>query len=126
LLTLTSHSAYLLQENFTNGYPGHEKAFRKAMLDLIGQEKYDYFWDRFYTYFYSSADAEWFASIGLNMQRLAINYRHLSDDLDPYVINEAGFKWIDRVVKIVSFPQGSLGGDSDSSVAIGSSFPKPD
>jgi len=96
------------------------------MLDLIGQEKYDYFWDRFYTYFYSSADAEWFASIGLNMQRLAINYRHLSDDLDPYVINEAGFKWIDRVVKIVSFPQGSLGGDSDSSVAIGSSFPKPD
>ncbi|ORY61061.1 glycoside hydrolase family 5 protein, partial [Leucosporidium creatinivorum] len=92
--------AYLLQENFTNGYPGHEKAFREAMLDLIGQEKYDYFWDRFFTYFYAPADAEWFASIGLNMQRLAINYRHLSDDLDPYVINEAGFKWIDRVVKI--------------------------
>lgn len=72
------------------------------MLDLIGQEKYDYFWNAFYTAFYSDSDAKWFASIGLNMQRLAINYRHLSDDLDPYVINEAGFKWIDRVVKIVS------------------------
>lgn len=108
-LTQACLGAYLLQENFTNGYPGHEKAFRKAMLDLIGQEKYDYFWNKFYLYFYSEADAEWFASVGLNMQRLAINYRHLSDDLDPYVINEDGFKWIDRVVKIVSISSTSKG-----------------
>jgi hypothetical protein len=88
-------------QNFTNGYPGHEKAFRAAMLKLIGQEKYDYFWDKFYQYFYAEADAKWFKGIGLNLQRLAINYRHLSDDLDPYVIKEDGFKYIDRVVKLV-------------------------
>jgi beta-glucosidase/6-phospho-beta-glucosidase/beta-galactosidase len=93
------------------------------MLKLIGKEKYDFFWDKFYvgsivpfrvpslrpsanrpslpqTYFYSESDAKWFKSIGLNLQRLAINYRHLSDDLDPYVIKEEGFKYIDRVVKI--------------------------
>ncbi|ORY24690.1 putative glucanase [Naematelia encephala] len=92
--------AYLLQENFTNGYPGHEKAYRAAMLKVLGQEKYDFFWNKFYEYFYDAPDAKWFASLGLNMQRLAINYRHLNDDLDPYVIKEEGFKWIDRVVEL--------------------------
>ncbi|KAK4687586.1 endoglucanase, partial [Tremellales sp. Uapishka_1] len=92
--------ALLTLENFTNGYPGHEKAFRRAMLDAIGQEKYDFFWAKFYEYFYAEADANWFASLGLNMQRLAITYRHLSDDLDPYVIKDSGFKLIDRVVEV--------------------------
>ena len=41
---------YLLQENFTNGYPGHEKAYRAAMLKVLGQEKYDFFWNKFYEY----------------------------------------------------------------------------
>jgi endoglucanase len=40
----------LLLENFTNGFPGHEKAFRSAMLSAIGREKYDFFWSKFYEY----------------------------------------------------------------------------
>jgi hypothetical protein len=107
-----------LQENFTNGYPGHEKAYRAAMLKVLGQEKYDYFWSKFYEYcqrifrppsssgtdvlVYDAPDAKWFASLGLNLQRLAINYRHLNDDLDPEVMKESGFKLIDRVVELVS------------------------
>lgn len=51
---------------------------------------------------YAADDARWFRSLGLNLQRLAINYRHLNDDMDPYVIKEEGFKWIDRVVRLVS------------------------
>lgn len=39
--------------------------------------------------------------MGMNLQRLAINYRHLNDDLDPYTIKESGFALIDRVVEIV-------------------------
>jgi hypothetical protein len=39
------------------------------------------------------------------MQRLAINYRHLNDDLDPYVIKHEGFKYIDRVIELVSTTQ---------------------
>jgi aryl-phospho-beta-D-glucosidase BglC (GH1 family) len=54
---------------------------------------------------YAEPDAEWFASLGLNMQRLAINYRHLNDDLDPYVIKHEGFKYIDRVIELVSTTQ---------------------
>lgn len=51
---------------------------------------------------FSEKDAEWFASLGLNMMRLAINYRHLEDDMNPRVIKKEGFKWIDRVIEIVS------------------------
>jgi len=40
----------LLQENFTNGFPGQEKAYRAAMLKVLGQEKYDFFWSKFYQY----------------------------------------------------------------------------
>ncbi len=71
------------------------------MLKAIGQEKYDFFWNKFYEYFYADADAEWFASLGLNMQRIAINYRHLNDDMNPEVIKEEGFKYIDRTIEIV-------------------------
>ena len=39
-----------MQENFTNGFPGHEKAYRKAMLKVLGQERYDHFWNKFYEY----------------------------------------------------------------------------
>jgi endoglucanase len=51
---------------------------------------------------YDKPDAEWFSSIGLNLIRLAINYRHLNDDMNPSVIKQEGFLLIDRVIDIVS------------------------
>jgi hypothetical protein len=33
-------------ENFITGYPGHEGEMRAAMLEVLGQEKYDYFFDK--------------------------------------------------------------------------------
>ena len=54
---------------------------------------------------YDKADAEWFASIGLNLIRVAVNYRHLNDDMDPASIKEEGFKLIDRVVNLVRLLQ---------------------
>jgi hypothetical protein len=51
---------------------------------------------------YGPADAHWFSSLGLNLIRLAINYRHLNDDLEPQVIKEEGFIHIDRVIRLVS------------------------
>lgn len=38
----------------------------------------------------------------MNLLRLAINYRHLNDDLEPETMKESGFKLIDRVIEIVS------------------------
>ena len=33
-------------ENFITGYPGHESEMRDAMKDVLGEEKYEYFFDR--------------------------------------------------------------------------------
>jgi hypothetical protein len=33
-------------ENFITGYPGHEFQVRAALKNVLGQEKYDYFFDK--------------------------------------------------------------------------------
>lgn len=33
-------------ENFVTGFPGHEHEIRRALLDVLGQEKYDFFFDK--------------------------------------------------------------------------------
>jgi acid phosphatase family membrane protein YuiD len=38
---------------------------------------------QFLEYFFTDADAAFFASLGLNCIRLPVNYRHLEDDMAP-------------------------------------------
>lgn len=33
-------------ENFITGYPGHEHQARAALLNVLGREKYDFFFDK--------------------------------------------------------------------------------
>jgi hypothetical protein len=33
-------------ENFITGFPGHEHEHRAAMLEVLGQEKYNFFFDK--------------------------------------------------------------------------------
>lgn len=87
-------------ENFITGYPGHESEMRAAMLEVLGQEKYDFFFDKFLDYFFQPADAKFLASLGLNCVRIPINHRHFMDDLNPSVIKPEGFRLIDKIVKI--------------------------
>ncbi|KAF8753339.1 glycosyl hydrolase 5 (cellulase A) family [Rhizoctonia solani] len=82
------------------GYPGHENDMRKAVKRVLGQEKYEYFFDKFLEYFFTEKDAEFFASLGLNCIRIPFNYRHFEDDLNPGVYNERGFQWLDRIINI--------------------------
>lgn len=88
-------------ENFITGYPGHESQHRASMLKVLGQEKADFFFDKFLEYFFTEADAKFFASLGLNCIRLPFNYRHFEDDMNPRVLKESGFKHLDRVVELV-------------------------
>lgn len=69
------------------------------MLSVLGPDKYEYFFDRFLDYFFTDADAKFFASAGLNCIRIPFNYRHFEDDLNPGVFKESGFKLLDRVVQ---------------------------
>lgn len=88
-------------ENFITGFPGHEKQHREAMLAVLGQEKYDFFFDKWLTYFFTESDAKYFASLGLNCIRIPFNYRHFEDDMNPRVLKEEGFKHLDRVISLV-------------------------
>ncbi|RMY47932.1 hypothetical protein D0863_15517 [Hortaea werneckii] len=93
---------WMNMENFITGYPGHESEHHASMIKVLGKEKHDFFFDKFYEYFFTEADAEFFASKGLNCLRLPMNYRHFEDDMNPRVLKNdgAGFKHVDRVVNL--------------------------
>lgn len=55
----------------------------------------------FTTDFFTDADAQFFASLGLNCIRIPFNYRHFEDDMNPGVLKSSGFKHLDRVIDIV-------------------------
>lgn len=87
-------------ENFVTGFPGHEKPLRAAMLKVMGQERYNYFFDRWLYWFFTEKDARFLKSLGLNCVRLPFNYRHFEDDMNPRVLKDSGFKHLDRVVDL--------------------------
>lgn len=89
-------------ENFITGFPGHETQHREAMLEVLGQEKYDFFFDKWLEYFFTAADAKYFSSLGLNCIRIPFNYRHFEDNMNPRVLLESGFKHLDRVIDLVN------------------------
>ncbi|EMC96562.1 glycoside hydrolase family 5 protein [Baudoinia panamericana UAMH 10762] len=91
---------WLNMENFITGYPGHESQHHESMINVLGKEKHDYFFDKFYEYFFTDKDAEFFASKGMNCLRLPFNYRHFEDDMNPRVLKEGGFKHLDRVIDL--------------------------
>lgn len=90
----------LNMENFITGYSGHEHEHRAQMAEVMGEEKSNYFFDRLIHYFFTEADAAYFASLGLNCIRIPFNYRHFIDDMNPSVIKQKGFDLIDRIVNI--------------------------
>jgi aryl-phospho-beta-D-glucosidase BglC (GH1 family) len=89
---------WMNMENFITGYPANEESMRAAVRRELGDEKYEFFFDRFLEYFFGDDDAAFLHSLGLNLVRLPINYRHFESDLEPFHIREEGFKHLDRVV----------------------------
>ena len=75
----------LHMENFIDGYPGNEEAFREVLLKAMGKKKYDLFFDAFYRNYFTEEDARYIASLGLNLIRIPINYRLFEDDMNPRV-----------------------------------------
>ena len=90
----------LHMENFIDGYPGNEEAFREVLLKAMGKKKYDLFFDAFYRNYFTEEDARYIASLGLNLIRIPINYRLFEDDMNPRVVKQDGFARLDRVVRL--------------------------
>ena len=91
---------WMNMENFITGYPANEEAQRQVVRENVGEELYEFFFDRFLEYFFTAADAQYIQLLGLNLLRLPVNYRHFEDDMAPFVIKEEGFKHLDRVIDL--------------------------
>lgn len=91
---------WMNMEGFITGYPGNEAAWRRALRDALGPDRYAFFFERFLEYFFEDGDAAFIASLGLNTLRLPVNYRHFEDDARPLEISEDGFRHLDRVVEL--------------------------
>jgi endoglucanase len=91
---------WMNMENFISGYPANEEGQRQAIRAVLGQEKYEFFFDRFLEYFFTEGDAAFIRSLDLNLLRLPLNYRHFEDDMRPFEIKESGFKHLDRVIDL--------------------------
>jgi len=91
---------WMNMENFITGYPANEEAMREALHSVLGPERYERFFDRFLEDFFDAQDAAFVHSLGLNLLRLPVNYRHFEDDSAPLVIRESGLRRLDRVIDI--------------------------
>jgi endoglucanase len=90
----------LHMENFIDGYPANEETMREGLLEVLGKEKYDIFFENFLKSYFTEPDAEYIHSLGLNLVRIPINYHLFEDDMNPRVIKEGAFEHLDRVINL--------------------------
>ena len=90
----------LHMENFIDGYPSNEETMREGLLKVLGKRKYDLYFDNFLKSYFTEPDAEYIHSLGLNLVRIPINYHLFEDDMNPRVIKEKAFEYLDRVINL--------------------------
>jgi aryl-phospho-beta-D-glucosidase BglC (GH1 family) len=98
ILKGAASGGHLNMENFITGYAGRETEHKEALLKVLGQEKFDFFFNKFYEYFWTDEDAKFFSTLGLNCLRVPFNYKHFIDDSEPTKIKQQGFRLLDAVV----------------------------
>lgn len=89
---------WMNMENFINGYPGVEHTLRATLVHALGPAKAEFLLDRWLDYFLAEEDIAFIKSLGANVIRTALNYRHFEDDARPFVYKEAGFARLDRLL----------------------------
>ncbi|MBK8476110.1 MAG: glycoside hydrolase family 5 protein [Opitutaceae bacterium] len=90
----------LHMENFINGYTGNEEAMREGLLEVLGEKKYNLFFETLLENYFTEPDAAYVQSLGLNLIRIPINYHLFEDDMNPRVIREEAFRHLDRVIDL--------------------------
>jgi len=91
---------WMNMENFITGFPANEEAFRRVVTRSLGEEKANFFFERYLEYFFGEEDAQCIRSLGFNLVRLSFNYRHFEDDMHPFVLRESGLKQLDRAIEL--------------------------
>ncbi len=92
---------WLVQEGYQLHIPGFgsPSSIRKLIVDLIGQENADQFYQLYIANYVTEKDIEQIASWGVNSIRLPFNYRLLTPEDQPGVYLEEGFQIIDQLLE---------------------------
>jgi endoglucanase len=90
---------WLNMENFITGYSGNESLMRATVRAVLGDDRYELFFERLLTAFFDEPDAELIASAGLNCLRFPVNYHHFEDDSRPFRFRPDGFRHLDRAIE---------------------------
>jgi len=91
---------YLNMEHFINGYSGSESMFRYAVASTIGEDKATFFFEKVIEYFMTEDDFRFLKSLGVNVIRVAINYRHFVNDKLYKTYRQAGFNFLDNIIEL--------------------------
>jgi endoglucanase len=91
---------WMNMENFITGFPANESAMRNAVRDVLGDAKYELFFEGLLNAFFDDDDARFLADCGLTALRLPVNYRHFEEDSRPFQIRTDGFRHLDRVIDL--------------------------
>lgn len=91
---------WMNMEHFLNGYPGSENGMRRAMIMALGEEKAEFFFDKWMDLFFAEDDIRYLAECGVTVVRLPLNYRHFEKDLDPFNYAEKSFARLDRIINL--------------------------
>ena len=89
---------WMNMENFINGYPGSEHGVRAAMVEVLGESKAQFFFERLLDHMLAESDLKFLKSLGMNTVRLPLNYRHFESDAAPFEYLEAGFERLSRAI----------------------------
>lgn len=95
----TCIGGWMNMENFINGYPGDEHGLRAAVAEALGRDKAQFFFDRWLDAFLAEEDFAYIKSLGANVVRLPLNYRHFERDDQPFQYLETGFTRLERAVQ---------------------------
>jgi endoglucanase len=90
----------LHMENFIDGYPSNEETMREGLREVLGEKKYSLYFDTFLKSYFTEPDAEYIHSLGLNLVRIPVNYRLFEDDMNPGVIKQGAFEYLDKVIEL--------------------------
>ncbi|MDW7680697.1 MAG: cellulase family glycosylhydrolase, partial [bacterium] len=92
---------WLVQEGYQLRIPGFgsPSSIRNMIVDLIGQENADQFYQQYINNYVTEEDIQEIASWGVNSIRLPFNYRLLTPEDQPGVYLEEGFQIIDRLLE---------------------------
>jgi aryl-phospho-beta-D-glucosidase BglC (GH1 family) len=90
----------LNMEHFVTGFVATETLMRKSLLEVLGESRYNLFFDCLLEAMFGEPDAQLLQDLGVNSVRIGFNYHHFEDDLAPFKLKTEGLARLDRIVDL--------------------------